>query len=172
VPLSALPALRLSALLQTSPLPSPADASSTRRIAKPADPVLGKTQPHSGHSDLVRKPTRPTLSTLPSCSVSSLNCAASARPQARCGSHNAHDSPAELGGFRVNIPSPSCSRVLPVPAKFQSRLTTNLLTTNLPMQLYNTDFISPSTPSVLLQHTCCPFISRHVALPPKPGCRV
>jgi hypothetical protein len=27
------------------------------------------------------------------------------------------------------------------------------------MQLHNTDFISPSTPSVLLQHTSCPLVS-------------
>src|ERR1700679_1330157 len=33
------------------------------------------------------------------------------------------------------------------------------------MQLYNTDFISPSAPSVLLQHTCCPFICPHLPVP-------
>jgi hypothetical protein len=30
------------------------------------------------------------------------------------------------------------------------------------MQLYNTDFLSPSTPSVLLQHTSCPLIPQFI----------
>jgi len=40
-----------------------------------------KRSPHSGRSDSVRKPTHPTLTTLPSCPVSSLNCAASHSPR-------------------------------------------------------------------------------------------
>src|ERR1035438_2091922 len=64
-------------LLKTSPLPIRADASSSRRTAIHADPVLDKILPHSDRSPHARKSIQATSSALPLPALSSIQNASS-----------------------------------------------------------------------------------------------